>query len=191
MKLLQNLKFTGPALLLLLVLNSTLLVLILMKHPPHPQNPPPPSMGQGGPKDFLIHELNLNDQQQKSYGLLIDKHKASMGIIQSDIRTQRDSLVSLLGSSNMDSLTMNSLTSRIGDDQALIEKVNFQHFKALRNICNPDQQPKFDSVIRDALRMMGPQQGGPNGPPPPRHPNGPQDGPPPNGPPPNGPPPIN
>ncbi|CAN5186135.1 hypothetical protein BH09BAC5_BH09BAC5_26810 [soil metagenome] len=177
MKLLQNSKFTGPALLLLLILNSALLVLILMKHPPRPgDNMRPPMMGQEGPREFLIHELKLNENQQKAYSELIEKHKAAMEILQHDMQSQREGLIDLLGSADSDSSKMNAFVKKIGEDQLQIEKLNFEHFKALRNVCNAEQQLKFDSIIKEALRMIGPQvppngprgmPGQPQGPPPP------------------------
>jgi protein CpxP len=175
MKLLQNSKFTGPAILLLLILNSTLLVMLLLKHPePKPPFPPHPD-GHGGPRDFLVHELNMNATQQSQYDTLIKFHRAAMDKIQDDIRLHRDSLVSQLGSTTVDSAKLNSIADKIGNDQSQIEKVTFRHFKDVRGICTPEQQPKFDSVIREALRMMGPPPPGahPPGPPPPPNENPP------------------
>jgi protein CpxP len=181
MKLLQNTKFTGPAILLLLILNSTLLVLLLVKHP-EPKSSSPP-MEHGGPRDFLVHELNMDTAQQRKYDTLIKFHRAAMNKIQDDIRTNRDSLVSQLNNANFDTLKINSFAAKIGNDQSQIEKVTFHHFRRVREICTPQQQPKFDSVIREALRMMGPPPpGGPHGPPPPMNGNPPPgQGPPPDG----------
>lgn len=173
MKLLQNSKFTGPAILLLLILNSTLLIMLLCH--PAPKSGRDGMPVQGGPRNFLIHELNMDAAQQSKYDTLIKFHRAAVSQIQNDIRSKRDSLVSQLANATPDSAKINSLTASIGNDQAQLEKVTFEHFRQLRKICTPEQQLKFDNVIREALRMMGPPQGGaPHGPPPP-----PGEGPPP------------
>jgi protein CpxP len=187
MKLLQNSKFTGPALLLLLVLNTSLLVMLLLKHPGPPPPPENPPFAQGGPREFLVHELKMDSPQIRNYDTLIKFHHANMDFIQKDIRVHRDSLIDQLGNPAFDSSQVNAIADRIGKDQSQIERNNFEHFRQVRSLCRPEQQLKFDSIIHDALRMMGPPQGPPpNGhrPPGPR-PNGPPQGPPPeDGPPP-------
>jgi Spy/CpxP family protein refolding chaperone len=183
MKLLQNTKFTGPALLLLLFLNTTLLVMLVFKHPgPHPPFPPPPpppfAQGQEGPRNFLVHELNMTDDQKTQYEKLIADHRASVGKIQEVIHGLRDSMSILLGKSSVDSSQIKMLTNKIGNEQAQLEQATFFHFQQVRSICTPDQQLKFDSVIHEALRLMGPP---PPPPPPGRDRQGPPPPPPPGG----------
>ena len=167
MKLLENSKFTGAALLLLLALNTVLLGIFVLKKPCPPQGPPP-MMPQGPPpppgasaRDFLIQQLQLNDAQQKQYDSLIKEHRALVDKFQSALRTTRDSMINLIGNSSADPA---SLSSRIGYDQSQIEKATFDHFRKLRAICNSSQQQKFDSVIKDALRMIAPAPPHPPGP---------------------------
>jgi hypothetical protein len=61
-----------------------------------------------------------------------------------------------LGSATPDQLQIQMLSQEIGKNQALLETVTFQHFTEVRKICTPEQQKKFDEIIREALRMMGP-----------------------------------
>jgi len=56
----------------------------------------------------------------------------------------------------------------------------FEHFKKVRALCNEEQKKKFDAIIKQAIGMMGQQQGRPQGPPPDGNRNGMHpDGPPP------------
>ena len=152
MKLLQNSKFTGPALILLLALNTTLLVLLLTRH----HGPPFPPGGHPGPRDFIIHELKMDAKQEEAYDVLIKAHRAAVDDIQNEIRLERDSLVALLGKATIDQFAVKFLTDKIGRDQSKLEIITFQHFTEVRKICTPEQQKKFDDIIREALRMMGP-----------------------------------
>ena len=38
-----------------------------------------------------------------------------------------------------------------------IELTTFYDFKKIRSICNAEQQKKFDEIIGEAFRMMGPR----------------------------------
>ncbi|MBI3509122.1 MAG: periplasmic heavy metal sensor [Bacteroidetes bacterium] len=166
MDILENKKFTGATLLLLLVLNSALLVILVMRHHGPPMRPPFPPMRpdmqmpggpHAGPRDFLVHELDLNSDQQKKFDDMIFAHRQLMEELQRKIHDHRDSLIHELGKNNSDSSLVNSLTMEIGADQAAIEKNNFNHFRSLRMICTDQQKLKFDSVITIALHMMGPE----------------------------------
>jgi Spy/CpxP family protein refolding chaperone len=156
MKLLQNPKFTGAALILLLVLNTSLLVFILSRH----HGPPPPGE-RGGPRDFLVHELQLDKSQQDAYDALIEEHRTAVNRLQEDIRANREIMVDQLENPATDSIAVNAAQKKIGDDQQQLEKVTFDHFRKVRAICHPQQQVKFDEVIKEALHMMAP--GGPPG----------------------------
>jgi protein CpxP len=151
MKLLQNSKFTGPALILLLALNTVLLVVLLTRHhgPPFPPGGP-------GPKDFLVHELKMDEKQINAFDVLIKKHREAVDPIQEAIHQERDSLVALLGSASPNQAGVQQLSDEIGVNQSKLEAVTFQHFTEVRKICTPEQQKKFDEIIREALRMMGP-----------------------------------
>ena len=56
-----------------------------------------------------------------------------------------------------------TLAQRIGIVQAQIDLETFDHFSQLRSLLNEGQAKKFDNVIQDVLRTMGPRQGPPPG----------------------------
>ena len=61
--------------------------------------------------------------------------------------------------------------SNLGENQIKEkeELVIFYHFKKVRAICDATQKPKFDKIVKEAAKMMGPRQHeGPGPPPPPR-----------------------
>ncbi|HTL83086.1 MAG TPA: hypothetical protein VL651_15340 [Bacteroidia bacterium] len=172
MKLLENTKLTGAALILLLGLNSALLVVLIARKPPLPPAPmmPPPPPGPpmgGGARGFLIDQLSMTTVQQASYDSLIAIHRTKLETLMNTVKSTRDSLITELGAGKLDSANVQRLSARIGWEQQQIEQLNYYHFRDVRSICTDAQKPKFDSVIHDALRMMGPPNGGP--PPPPAH----------------------
>jgi len=133
---------------------------------------------RGTTADFLIRELNLDAKQQEQYREFIDEHRQTVQPIREAIRKKKDSLFGLLGqhSPEADSIRTRILSGSLLEKFRDLEQVTFDHFQKLRAICTPEQQKKFDAIIKQAMAMMapaGPPEGphgpGPNGErPPPR-----------------------
>lgn len=131
------------------------------------------------PSAYIIKELSFNENQQEQYMQMVKQHRAQARQIQEQVRTIKDSFFDLLGSKNIDHTLRNNLASKISSLNRELDLVTFDHFKDLRKICTPDQQRKFDKIIKDVLRMMGgpgpgrhadrPPRGDDMPPPPPPH----------------------
>ncbi|HEU4717680.1 MAG TPA: periplasmic heavy metal sensor [Bacteroidia bacterium] len=192
MKLLENTKFTGAALIILLLMNTLLLGILVVKRPGRmmnrhemrmPGGPPPPGPDMQdhgpGPSAFLVQELGFSPEQQQQFEALMYRHRDAVQHYELLIHATRDSLVHQLESEHPDSVLIARLSHNVGDYQSKIETATFDHFLAVRAICNDEQKEKFSSIIAEALRMMQPHGGPPmnggpgmNGPPPPGN-NGP------------------
>jgi Spy/CpxP family protein refolding chaperone len=57
----------------------------------------------------------------------------------------------------IDTVKVNELADSIVSIQKQIELVTFYHFQKVRAICTAEQQQKFDEVIDEAIRMLGPK----------------------------------
>ncbi len=183
-------KILAIAVVALLVINIGLLAFLWLHRPHMPPNPPERERGdimdkerdrmpddkdrkvltQGGPKEFLSHELNFSDKQIQDYDKLIEQHQKDIKAIRESMQKDRDSFWDGLSGSG----SPESAASKIGDDQKQLELITFNHFKKVRELCTDEQKKKFDKVINEALRMMA----GPGGPPPggPGHDGPPKDG---------------
>lgn len=119
--------------------------------------------------EYLVNELGLDSVQKEKLGLLKADHQQKMREIRSRNKAVKDALFSLL----KDSTATDSAVAKAARESVVYdveaELVTFKHFREIRNLCNPEQKKKFDSVIAEVLRMMAPRPGGPNqGPPPER-----------------------
>ncbi|CAN5578396.1 hypothetical protein BH10BAC5_BH10BAC5_20200 [soil metagenome] len=174
-------KILAAAVVLLLILNFGILGFLWLGRPhkpgpemmpmgssdkmPHPERmerdrmPPPDRMPPNngnpdvGPKEFIIHELGFNDNQKNDYRKLVEEHQADMKKLKDKMKSDRESLWS--GFKNKADSSI-SFTSQIGEDQKQIELVTFRHFQKVRELCNDDQKKKFDDIINEVLKMMGP-----------------------------------
>lgn len=176
-------KILGILVIALLLLNfGTLAFMWLHKPPPPPplrememmrENMPPDRKDGEGPGGFLIHELGLNESQQKDFAKLRDEHQAGMRSAHEVIKKNKDELIKLMGTG--DSVKASQLADNIAAGQKQIEMITFEHFKKVRALCDDSQKKKFDEIIVEAMKIMGapmpmneiPRRDGDRPPPPP------------------------
>lgn len=161
----ENTKFLKLVIVLLLLTNTGILAFLWMgRH--NNKSPMGPPQGRDA-FSFLCKELQLDEQQTRQYEELRDEHHQAVENMQHNGRHLRERFFDLLHSSPLDSVQVKQLSDSIAHTQQQIELLTFYHFQKVRAILRPEQQKKFDDVIQDALRMMGPGAGGPPPPPPP------------------------
>jgi len=168
-------------LLVLLLVATNLATLIYLWLPPKNRLAPP---NRKGP-DLLIKELKLTDSQQASFSKLRDEYQADIMPLRDQMKNAKDDFFSLLKTDTANTIVVEVAAAKSARVQQLLDMANFDHFKKVRSICSPEQQERFDEIIQDVMRQMGPSGGRPQGQHPPDGPGNRPDGPPP----PNGPPP--
>jgi protein CpxP len=165
------------AFLLLIAFNiATLATFWLVRE----KQPMPGPAQREGVVDFLVKELGFDSVQKQKLVRLRDEHQQQMMNVRKDNRAAKDTFFALL---QKDTVTDSELekaaqASTIADQRA--DVLTFRHFQEIRKLCTPEQQKKFNDVLEQVLRMIGPPQPGHQpGPPPPRREGGMHDGPPP------------
>lgn len=139
---------------LLILLNIALIMRISFQ-----RNLEPPRGRNQDAKGILVKELSLNSSQVKSFDSLRAIHFREIGVLQQEMRLLKDSFFNNL---HDQSASPDSIAVAIGQVQSKIEIATYRHFAAVRNLCSPEQQQKFDNIIHDILRNMGPERrGGP------------------------------
>jgi len=145
-------------------------------------------------KDFIESRLSLTPAQVMQFDSLRQWHHHMVDSLSEVTRNLKDQLFNGLSNTADNMQFADSITKKIGYNSGLMDKITFEHFKAVRAILTPDQQVKFDGIIKQVLQMIA-SQGPPSNPGrPDKRPQGPppNDGPPPppggpQGPPPGGP----
>lgn len=157
----ENTRFLKITIIILLLINIATLVFMWSsrgRHDDHrlPHNP-------NGIADYLTHELGLDENQQKQFKELRDSnHELIMEINDKNGKLHRR-YFDLLGTTPIDTIKVAAIADSMSQYTKRIELLTFNHFRKVREICNPQQQQKFDLIIQDALRMMAPPKG-PGGP---------------------------
>lgn len=112
---------------------------------------PPP---HGGPKDFIISKLDLDEEQQKVFEGLRQEHFQEMKILQENIRAEKDAMYDLLKSNQPDTVASYQHIARIMQNEERLERITFDHFRKVRVICTPEQQQHFDVIIDEVMHMI-------------------------------------
>lgn len=102
----------------------------------------------------LEDELQFTDIQKQQYAALRAQHFArgdSMAAI--EFRSM-DSLFALLKAPSVNDGDVRRLTERLGYLATDRNSGLFMHFRAVRGLCTPEQQAKFDSVIVKVMKMI-------------------------------------
>ncbi len=164
-------KWMAIGIVVLLLANITTLTVIwyMRAGQPLPFGPPPP---QNQTFDFVVKELSLSTEQQAQYAALRTEHQQQTNKIRLQIKQEKDSLFSLIQQPAVADTAIQALIEFTALKQGELDMATFTHFRKLRAICTPAQQIKFDSIIVQVSRMIGPAGGGgrPGGPPPPHKP---------------------
>lgn len=124
------------------------------------------------PRDFLMNELQMNDDQQKKYNQLADDHFSKKeGLVEKERNAMLD-LFSLLKNDSIDADIVAEKIAAASKIKMSIDSLIFYHFKEVKKLCNKDQLGKIDDLLRKGI--MRPGEGRPgdkmNPPPPPERP---------------------
>lgn len=115
--------------------------------PPHG-----PRFGKHGPAQLIIQELELDEQQQKTFDTMREQHHSNMVSLDKQMEVTAKRYLSHVSLSN--STKTDSLQQAIGKLEMQRASVTYQHFKDLRAICKPAQQEKFDALLPELFRMI-------------------------------------
>jgi periplasmic protein CpxP/Spy len=124
--------------------------------------------GQYNTKQFIIARLGLNTAQQQAYDKLVQQHRENVGMVQEELRNAKDGFFNSIAHPETPQARIDTLTSTIAKAEKKLDLLTYEHFKKVRALCNDQQKLRFDNIIKQVMRMMGPAGGRPQGPPPPQ-----------------------
>jgi len=96
---------------------------------------------------FLQKDIGFDKTQMAAYDSLNKKNKDEMKASLDEIRNNRQNLYKELGAQAFTDSAINATAAKVADRQKDIEVKMLSNFAAIRKICTPTQQPKFDSLF--------------------------------------------
>jgi periplasmic protein CpxP/Spy len=100
--------------------------------------------------NFLMTEVQYDEAQKQECNRILQTHRANMDKVHGEIRAQHNRLFENLASGDTSAVVV------IGQLHQQSESEIFRYFTALRNVARPDQKPKFDRILDEAMRIMPP-----------------------------------
>ena len=140
-------KILTIAVVLLLLINIALVIFMLQgkKRGDKAHAKPEPS-------EIMVKELNMNDQQLAEYKALKDEHMKNLRPLFDSVRAAKTAFFGLLKQADASDSLIQAYGHRISENQSAIDKLTFAHFKRLRTLFTPEQQPKFDEFIQKMMQ---------------------------------------
>lgn len=139
---------------MLLLLNVGVLGYLFMS-----RNDAGPGPGHGphmGPDRIIIERIGLDEKQQEQFRSLKDEHHSQIMELQHADAKLHQQLFQLLKQQPIDTAAKNAIMSQLQNNDGIKEEVTFEHFRKLRAILKPEQQPKLDELVAElAGRVMG------------------------------------
>ena len=105
-------------------------------------------------KDALKNEVGFNDQQMADFDKMADQHRQQMRPLFEDIGKTKESFYKMLSQPQTADTVLSQAARQIGDKQKAIDIKIFTHFQNIRQLCTPQQQPAFDSLIQRVVHRM-------------------------------------
>ena len=138
-------KILIPLIIGLIVSNGLLIGFFIAKKPQHPNN--------RNPKEIVIQRLQFDSNQIMDYNQLIDEHRKLTRKKEEELSSNKKQLFQLLNNKTA-SNSSDSLINIIATTHAEIEKLHYQHFEEIRNICNPDQLESYNELTNELINIF-------------------------------------
>ncbi|HEY5123268.1 MAG TPA: hypothetical protein VIK14_05980 [Ignavibacteria bacterium] len=117
------------------------------------QPPPPPPAG----KILLEQELRFSKEQAEKFDKLRNEHSTSARKIVDDIAMLKENLFETIKENGGDDSKATKIADEIGNRQKELDLITYNHFKDIRNLCDEKQRERFDLILKDISKMIGPQ----------------------------------
>lgn len=126
-----------------LFITNVLALVMLVKGGPKP----------AGPKAYIIESLNMDDAQIEAYDHAVSLHRRAVDENQRTMEKLRADLYQSLCHPS-DSVSVAMLIDRIAVQQKKAEYVNYNHFLAIKHICNPEQMDEFEALTKEISKLF-------------------------------------
>jgi len=138
--------------IILLLTNVAILAYFLWLK--QPDKPPPFDKNRDRLAESLKNEVGFNDKQVAEYKKIKDAQWDKMKGRFDDLRKVKDSFFHLLSVENTNDSVLNNAADSIAYRQKALDLEAYAHFKELRKLCTPEQQPKYDSLVQRMFHRM-------------------------------------
>lgn len=122
------------------------------------KNTPEKQRGRGGDRssvvrEFLKDSIGFNEQQLAQYDQLRQQNRENMKPLFEELGNAKMAYYKFVGQPAADSASQ-AAANHIGEKQKALDMAFFNHFRQVRELCTPEQQAKYDSMVQQVIRRM-------------------------------------
>ena len=110
---------------------------------------------------FLERELDLNAQQVEQLDALFEQHVNQMSLVMQDMHAYRQDMHRAIFAEDANSTQLTELSEKIGEKQAEVERLRFQHYRDMASLCDSQQRDRLRGLVGEILLRAGPPGSGP------------------------------
>lgn len=159
MDLIKQNKFIGWVIAILVVLNLLSLTMIWIQKDRTVVTSPRESAGlPPGSVQLMQREIGLSDEQASRFQQMRSDHMEKAKKINDELDDLKLSMVDEIFKPQSDQKRVDTVAAKIGMLQSQVEKMRFEHFKALVQICNPEQKAKLYPILLEVFGKKGPNE---------------------------------
>lgn len=113
-------------------------------------------LGRFGHKDHkarfsMVKELSFNQEQQEAYKVIRSAHFDKMKLYSKRVSELKKQMYSNAGKQEASEFFLDSITDLIAKEEKNKDLEMYNHFKAVREICNDKQKEQLSNIITDAI----------------------------------------
>ncbi|UII23107.1 Spy/CpxP family protein refolding chaperone [Fulvivirga ligni] len=97
-------------------------------------------------ENYFSKKLDLSEEQERLFEQQRKKHFRETRALMKDIQADREEMITML-QNGADSLAIEQVLARINEKNNDVERLNFWHLRNLREICDDNQQKRFDKIM--------------------------------------------
>ena len=105
--------------------------------------------------NFLKNEIGFNQSQLIQYDTLSNRQRDKMKSLFEDMRNNKNSQLKQLAPGNFSDSIINVVADQAVVSQKMMNIQMSNHIKSVRELCTPEQLPKFDSLFIKAFSKWG------------------------------------
>ncbi len=100
---------------------------------------------------FLKNDIGFSQQQIQQYDSLNQLHHTKVKTMFDEARNDKEKQFKQMTSDGFSDSAISNAAYLFANKQKQIQTAMFKHFKDIRGLCTPQQQPKFDSLFYSML----------------------------------------
>lgn len=104
-------------------------------------------------REFLKDSIGFNEQQLAQYDELRQQNREIMRPLFEDLGNSKMAYYKFINQPEGDSASQ-AAAALIGEKQKALDMAFFNHFRQVRALCTPEQQPRYDSMVQHVIRRM-------------------------------------